>query len=387
MTAAVAEFFDQPSTRDGRDLWPSGASTFASCVSPSVVRTLTIAPLTEVIEQAGRALGDRERNCIPQAPRRDVLELHVPVHQTFGDAKWNAVRGRRRVVGPPTLVERLAPRTQLAMRDDLDIRDGRCIQSSDAGGSLDEGVDVVAGGPRLNSTSFSRIFRRALRSALSGRIRRHRSWGRGPPAHRRYRSPLRALLLNSAASTPAIGKGAVDRLGRRIAGQHDLARARHLHQGQPSALRICPRRDRARGRRPLPRRNSSELTGQKLFAWPPAGTRDRGRDAGGYLASNRRRGQEFAAGQAADRFRHRQRRGQTNHADMSDLRADRIVVQCMHQGAVGKCGVRRRNLAAVPMIVPRAARRGRSSTRPSRGSRRRALLPRWRSRADPESSA
>jgi hypothetical protein len=72
---------------------------------------------------------------------------------------------------------------------------------------------------------------------------------------------------------------------------------------------------------------------------------------------------------------------------MSDLRADRIVVQCMHQGAVGKCGVRRRNLAAVPMIVPRAARRGRSSTRPSRGSRRRALLPRWRSRADPESSA
>src|SRR5262245_11507879 len=102
-----------------------------------------------VVEAAGRALRHCECNGIAQALRREILELHIAMHQRLGDAKRKAVGRGGGVVGPPAPVERLAPRAQLAMGDDLDINNRRCIRPNDAGGSLDESMDMVAGRPWL----------------------------------------------------------------------------------------------------------------------------------------------------------------------------------------------------------------------------------------------
>src|SRR5262245_64174000 len=128
--------------------------------------------LDRVIEAIGRALGDGEGNHIAQTARRKVLELNASVRERFGYAKRNAVGGSGRIVGQPALLERFAPRTQLAWCDDFNSLNRGCIEAGNVAGGFDEAVDVVARGPQLEldlieQKGFAKSFGECVQIALA----------------------------------------------------------------------------------------------------------------------------------------------------------------------------------------------------------------------------
>ena len=160
----------------------------------------------------------------------------------------------------------------------------------------------------------------------------------------------RPLLAQQRCQHPSlIWKGAVDRLGRRIAGEHNLARSGHLHQSEPKSachlLRIKTEHTPGAGGGA---EIAHKLTGQEFLARAPAGAGDCGSHTRRHLAGHRRGNEELAARDAAGRFRHRQRCSEADHTSVPDLRSNRVVIKRVHQCAIGEGGIWRRDLYCQP---------------------------------------
>src|SRR5262249_56547697 len=98
--------------------------------------------------------------------------------------------------------------------------------------------------------------------------------------------PQSGLAQERRQHPGVIGKSAIDRFRRRITGEHDLTRPRHLHQRKPERASHGGRVETEYPAGPRCRAEiAQELPREEFFAWPPARPRDRRGDPGPNLPS------------------------------------------------------------------------------------------------------
>ena len=149
VTAAIAELLDQPLSRDPPRSVAKRRFDRGPMLLPAGSANRDDSSLGPVVEAAARALGNGKSRSILEAVLREVLQLHLAVHERFATQNGMLLAAAAGLSGRDAF-QRFAPWAQLAGCEDFNASMVAEAQAKDDGaGSLDEGVDVVTGRPGL----------------------------------------------------------------------------------------------------------------------------------------------------------------------------------------------------------------------------------------------
>src|SRR5262245_1043914 len=236
MAAAIAKLFYQLFHGDRPREMPKRRFNACFKTLPVVQLNVDDRVLDQIVQAIGCASCHRQRGRILQTLKREIRQRNIAVHERFGDTERNTVGSGCRIVGPTAHVERLAPWTQLAVSEDLHLSYFRHIKSTAAyfAGRFYERVKMVTGRPRLErdvlqkETGAQPVGQniRVTVTAVNHRIKS------GRLTDKIAIRPKPFFAQESRENSGLVGKGAIDCLCWGITGEHDLARASHLHQCQ-----------------------------------------------------------------------------------------------------------------------------------------------------------